>query len=360
MRPARFLTLLTYVTCAISAALLLALAGPSVSSTHAASAGGVASFSLQLVKSKGLAATNQSYFVFDAAQGATVQGEVRVTNNGSATGSVQLYPVDATTGQSGGIVYRNGEDPRNDVGAWLFLSASTLTLSPHQSQIVSFTSTIPDDAYAGTHLGAIVAANLTQQTASGPSAVHITIQHLAVIAVQIEVAGASVERVEVTSIKQQASDPNAVELGVENTGTVLVKPTVRLQLLDDSNQVVRDVSFKMGQMLPQAKVGVPVVLGGDPLDAGVYQAVVTLTYGQDLQQSVSRLKLTVGPAPITLPVPQIKLAAPDLQPMPVALTGVLVLAATLAIVLLVRRARRRQTSQRARYSFSQPSSRFTP
>ncbi len=75
----------------------------------------MASFSMQPILSKS-AATKQSYFVLDAAHGATVQGTVRVTNTGTARGTVQLYSVDATTGQSGGIVYRSSQAPRHDVG----------------------------------------------------------------------------------------------------------------------------------------------------------------------------------------------------------------------------------------------------
>ncbi len=228
-------------------------------------------------------------------------------------------------------------------GAWLVLSADAITLSSHESQIVTFTGAIPEDAYAGTHLGGIVAANLSQQTASGQSAIHITIQHLLVVAVQIEVAGATVEHVEVTSIAQQTPDDGSVRLGVLNSGTVLVKPTGQLQILDATHQVVRDISFKLGQMLPQANVEYTVALGGDPLAAGAYQAVITLTYGQDRQQSVSRLKLNVGQAPISLQLPPVKLPGGQvIQPATWVMMGVLALAALLAVILIVRRARRRR------------------
>lgn len=360
MHPVRRLALLAFLASTFCTALMLAGYSQYVPSALAAPEDGVASFSLRPIKSQASAATKQSYFIFDAAPDAMVQGAIRVTNSGTATGTVQLYSVDATTGQSGGIVYRTSQEPRQDVGAWLVLNTDSLTLAPGGSQIVTFTSAIPADASAGTHLGGIVAANLSPQTASDQGNIHIKIQHISVVAVQIEVAGPTVEHVEVTSITQQATDYRSVQLGVKNTGSVLVKPTGQLQILDSTNQVVRDISFKLGQMLPQANIDVPVALGGEQLDAGVYQAVVTLTYGQDSQQSVSRLKLNIGQALTTLPLSQIKLPSGDLQPLSLALIGVLALAATLAIILIVRRARRRLPRQPKRSSLSQTHSHYAP
>jgi len=193
-----------------------------------------------------------------------------------------------------GIAYRSSQAPRHDVAAWLERSTDALTLAPGESRVVTFTSVIPADAYAGTYRGDNAAANLTQQTSTGQGDIHIMIQHLTVIAVQIDA----------TSITLQTPDYSSVDLGIVNSGTVLVKPRRQLQILDATNQVVCNVSFKLGQMLLQANVSIPVALGGDPFASGVYQAVVTLTYGQDPQQSVSRLKLSVGQAPISLPLPK--------------------------------------------------------
>ena len=53
---------------------------------------------------------------------------IRVVNTGGRTGTAYLYPVDATTGQTSGAVYLSRQSPRHDVGAWITLARSTVTL----------------------------------------------------------------------------------------------------------------------------------------------------------------------------------------------------------------------------------------
>ncbi len=104
---------------------------------------GQANFALQPVLYDTANPLTQSYFIFDSKPGTPINSRVRVTNTGTAKGSVSLYPVDATTGQTSGAVYLNHDDPRKDVGAWTTLGAQQLTLNPGQNQVVSFQVTIP-------------------------------------------------------------------------------------------------------------------------------------------------------------------------------------------------------------------------
>src|SRR5437870_8442052 len=53
-----------------------------------------------------------NYFVYEGHPGESYGGQIRITNAGSAPGPLLVYPVDATTGQTSGIVYFDGGDPR--------------------------------------------------------------------------------------------------------------------------------------------------------------------------------------------------------------------------------------------------------
>src|SRR5258708_7339260 len=114
-----------------------------LSSSIAHADGGQPNFAVQPVLYDPSNPVTRSYFVFESNPGVVVKSNVRVTNTGTARGSAILYPVDATTGQTSGAVYLNQGDPRKDVGAWITLGTSQLTLNPGQSQIVSFQVTIP-------------------------------------------------------------------------------------------------------------------------------------------------------------------------------------------------------------------------
>src|SRR6266571_4865039 len=123
-------------------ALGVLLTGPfNFSIAHAA--GGEASFGLQPVLYDPTNPVTKSYFIFNTKFGTIENSRVRVTNTGTARGTVSLYPVDATTAQTSGAVYLNQNDPRRDVGAWITLGAQQLTLNPGQSQVVPFQVAIP-------------------------------------------------------------------------------------------------------------------------------------------------------------------------------------------------------------------------
>src|SRR5438270_14018842 len=92
------------------------------SSAHADS--GQANFALQPVLYDPSNPLTKSYFIFDSKTGAVINSQVRVTNTGTVKGSVALYPVDASTGQTSGAVYLNRDDPPTELGAWTTLSSS--------------------------------------------------------------------------------------------------------------------------------------------------------------------------------------------------------------------------------------------
>src|SRR5438067_2490145 len=103
---------------AVALILTLLLAGTLASSiTHAAD--GTASFSLQPAVYNPNNPLTRSYFILNVAPGTTLNLRFRVTNVGAAAGSVNLYPVDATTGLTGGTAFRSQSAPRQDVGAWI-------------------------------------------------------------------------------------------------------------------------------------------------------------------------------------------------------------------------------------------------
>ncbi len=154
--------------CALPLAILglLFLMGlsPGVLPAPVAHAAGGANITLQPATSDPANPLTRAYFILNGKPGTALQSSVIVTNNGTATGTVNLYAVDAGTGQNSGIIYLPQDAPRNDVGAWLHLSRSQLTLAAGQSEQVAFQVVIPGKVRAGQHVGGIVAENVQQDS----------------------------------------------------------------------------------------------------------------------------------------------------------------------------------------------------
>jgi WxL interacting protein linking bacterial and host surfaces len=279
----------TALTCASACALLLTMI-LAFSTPVARADGGVAQFSIRPVVPSS-SATAAPYFVFDLQAGATVHDQARITNTGTARGSVALYPVDATTGQTSGVVYRSQQDPRTDVGAWVMVGASQLTLEPQQSQIVAFTVTVPASARPGQHVGGLVAENLALQNgsgSSGSSGMQVNIQHLSIVAVQVNLPGSQAEQMAATGIQAGGQhNYQIIFLGLRNTGTQMLKPTGALHVTDTRGRQLKVMELTLDTVLPQTAIDYPVYVDGQALGPGHYKGVLSLTYGTP-QQTLSR------------------------------------------------------------------------
>ncbi len=236
------------------------------------------------------------YFVFDAQPGATIRGTVRIVNVGDASGTALLYAVDATTGQTSGIVYQSAQAPRLDTGAWITLGLSKVTLDPGQGRIVPFQVRIPEEVRPAQHVGGIVAENATltttspQASTSGAS-VQIRVQDLTIVAVQVNLPRHVVQSISVTGAQPGGSHgQQTVLLGLSNAGTEIIKPKGSLEITTDRGDQVEELPLALDSFLPGTRIDYPVLIRR-ALPPGTYRATVALTYGQD---GVTRATVAFG------------------------------------------------------------------
>ena len=252
-----------------------------------------ASFALQPVSFDPATPETQSYFIFNAASGLTIQSEVRIVNAGTAAGTVWLYPVDMATGQTSGTVFRLRDDPRQAVGTWVALGAQELTLQPGEGPIVPFTVTIPPETGPGQYVGGLIAEDVQLKggagTRTGPGAgMQVAVRNRVGLAIQVNLPGPTVEQIDVTGISPVGKDGyQKLLVGLRNSGTVMLKPTGVLQVANAQGQVVQDLKLKLDTFLPQTAIDYPVLVEDKALGAGDYQASLVLNYGDNQETRYS-------------------------------------------------------------------------
>lgn len=226
----------------------------------------------------------KGYFVYTARAGSRISGQVSLVNTSAVKGTVLLYAVDATTGQTTGAVYQSHARRRSDVGAWTRLPLRRVVLGSHGRAQVSFTVRVPRGVRGGQHLGAIVAQPLSPvrrfSTHRGAHAFHINVQALSVLAVQVNVPARPVQRMAVTACRAGgAHNFQTLFIGMGNTGNQFVKGNGSLTVTNGAGRAVKHQSFALDTFLPGTSINYPVVLTGKPLGAGHYRGVVSLSYG---------------------------------------------------------------------------------
>ena len=252
-------------------------------SPTAHAAGGTASFSLQPTVYDPNNTLTQTYFILNLSPGTTMTLGVRVTNVGTASGSVNLYPVDATTGVTTGTIFGGKSDPRRDVGTWIHLDSTPLILAPGQSKIVPFQLVIPRVVRPGQHLGGIIAEGQGLQTQTATTTnkhFQLTVHYLFALAVQVNLPGPAIEQLTATGIQAGGANTyQTLQLALHNTGTMMIKGSGSLQVRDTHNVLLQNLPVNLGIFLPATSIHYPVNVQKHALGPGEYQATLNLTYG---------------------------------------------------------------------------------
>jgi len=228
--------------------------------------------------------TATGYLVLTGSSGKTIQSSVEVLNTGDKTGSASVYAVDGTTGQTSGAVYRSRQEARKDVGAWIKLSKTRVTLPAHSQQAIPFTVAVPSDAFAGQHLGGVVVQPDTlagKQTLrkTKNSSFQVNIRELSVMAVQVNLPGPLQPQMEITGLRASGiPGRQSILIGLSNTGNEFVKGKGSLTVTDSSGKRVKRETFPLDTFVSHTHVDLPIYTTGKPLPNGSYNGTVAISY----------------------------------------------------------------------------------
>jgi hypothetical protein len=240
---------------------------------------GQASFSLTPVPIRGMMPDSTSYFVLDSRPGRTIVEHAKLMNNGSATGRVRVYSVDAVTGRTSGAVYRGPRLVRRDVGAWISLRTTSIRLRPGQSRIIRFLVRVPRRARPGDHLGGLVAESIRVDTAQDVRGsrvrLRVRVRRLSIAAVLVHLPGGACN-VAIGGVG--ASGRNGLQyldVRLRNTRERLTKGSGVLVVRTASGHPVARRTFALDTLVPRTAIAYPVLLPR-VLAVGPYRATVSL------------------------------------------------------------------------------------
>jgi hypothetical protein len=248
---------------------------------RAASALGVAQFSITPVYYDPKTPITRSYFVFAGKAGKTIDSQVRVSNEGSVAGDAALYAVDAATGSSSGVVYMDHQQTPAVVGKWLTLDLAQVHLAAGASAIITFHLVVPQDAQAGQYVGGIVAQDLAVEGSQLNGAVQLRVQRLSIVAVEVNLAGAVQSVLKASGMHLAGQDGlQVIDVSLSNQGNQLLRPSGTLVIKNAQGQVVQHFSLMLDTILPNSTIDYPVFVEKSALTAGTYTGFLDLTYAQ--------------------------------------------------------------------------------
>lgn len=99
---------------------------------------------------------SESIFIYDLKAGESAKDGIRVLNNSSTEKTLMVYATDSEYASGGAFTCAQLVDPKKDVGGWIVLEKSEVTLKPYTNEVVPFTVTAAGNADVGEHNGCIV------------------------------------------------------------------------------------------------------------------------------------------------------------------------------------------------------------
>lgn len=98
----------------------------------------------------------ESIFVYTLDAGKSLEDAVKVINNTEEQKTLLVYSVDSVSSSDGAFACAPKVEPKNDVGNWIKLEKSEVTLDSLKSEVVSFEFEIPANAGVGEYNGCII------------------------------------------------------------------------------------------------------------------------------------------------------------------------------------------------------------
>lgn len=172
----------------------------------------------------------QSIFIYTLNGGESKSDQIYLSNNNDQAETVELFAVDGTVSNTGAYTCKQNIEAHEDVGAWLKLGKSEVTVEAHGSALVDFSLEVPKNADVGEHAGCIA---MQRKDDPGQRTGSIQLTNRTAVRVAVIVPGDIHRKVSIEDFaaKDAKSGPN-ITFGLKNEGNVSADVKVDVDLKD--------------------------------------------------------------------------------------------------------------------------------
>ncbi len=162
----------------------------------------------------------ESIFVHTLEPGDVQKEGVLTVNNSAERKTMLVYAVDSTPSTGGAFACAQFSEAKKDVGAWITLEKSEVTLEPGTNELVPFTIAVPQNASVGEHNGCIVMQEKKEKAQAGSGA---SLSFRTGLRVAITIPGTLVRKLEIVGFTvTPEKDGYLLHPLVKNTGNVSI------------------------------------------------------------------------------------------------------------------------------------------
>lgn len=172
----------------------------------------------------------KSIFIYNLSGGQEKQDQLLVSNTTDEIAEIELYAVDATLTPTGEMTCEQKVESRDNVGSWISLAKSELTLAQQSSEIVDFQLKVPGKVDVGEHNGCLIIQRKSEATAQTGG---VQLETRQAVRVAVIVPGNIHRDVTIDSFKANNSDgKQTYAIAIKNSGNVSADAKITLRVKD--------------------------------------------------------------------------------------------------------------------------------
>jgi hypothetical protein len=217
----------------------------------------------------------KSWFIYNLNSGEIKKSKVNIRNESDKPISLEIYPVDAVTTKDGSFAPNSQDSIRKDLGAWINMSTSELSLGPNETKTVDFAINVPQNANIGDHMAAIIIQNKNISESQIKTSMHVVNRLGARI--YVTVIGEKIEKLEIQKFNNTNENSQFVFLlTLANLGNTRIVPKGTIEIKDESGIVVDEINLTQREIFPKDTIVLP-TKWNKPL-SGKFTALATVEY----------------------------------------------------------------------------------
>lgn len=217
---------------------------------------------------------------------------VTIANDGETAISARTYAADVYTIVNGGFGGRLRDQPRTGTTGWIDYPTDVMHLAPGEGSDRAFTVAVPADAAPGEYITSVILENDQPILDGGSVGLNQVIRQA--VAVVVTVPGRRSPGLVIGEAAHKVvAGMSIIQVAVENTGNVRLKPIVEFSLVDPAGARISQATVPMDTFYSHTDTFVEVPLAG-LLSPGTYEVEMTLVDpGQGVRTNRAAIHLVV-------------------------------------------------------------------
>jgi hypothetical protein len=198
---------------------------------------------------------NHSWFVYESTPGQTLHDLVTLKNYGNETATVNLYGVDATSGESGNFILTFKDQEQKNIGNWIKVDQETITIPANESIDVPFRLEIPEGVSPGQYTGGLV-VETTAENNTNENNKNVQVKTRIGSRIYVTVPGEIVEEINLNNFSVNTTLQNKLEFKfeIQNNGNISYETHANIEIYDLQGNLFDRINMPMGTSSPETTI----------------------------------------------------------------------------------------------------------